>query len=51
MARHAQRRCAYRELEFATNSELGEKVCGMADRLNAGSVILGKRAAASDARR
>jgi nucleotide-binding universal stress UspA family protein len=45
------RRCAYREFEFATNSELGEKVCGIADRLNAGSVILGKRAAASEARR
>jgi len=45
------RRCAYREFEFTTNNELGEKVCSIADRQNAGSVILGKRANASDLRR
>jgi nucleotide-binding universal stress UspA family protein len=45
------RRCAYREFEYTTNNELGDKVCSIADRQNAGSVILGKRADASDLRR
>jgi len=45
------RRCIFRNIEFATNDELGEKVCRIAERNHAGSVIVGKKAATSDLRR
>jgi nucleotide-binding universal stress UspA family protein len=45
------RRCAFRDFEFTNNADLGEQVCSIAERQHAGSVILGKRAAASELRR
>lgn len=47
----SQRHCVFRDFEYASNEELGEKVCTTAERQQAGTVIVGKSADTSELRR
>lgn len=45
------RRCYFRHFDYVSNNEFGEKVCNIADRQRAGSVIIGQKKTTPEMRR